>query len=158
MNAYRVITEFKEKMNQQLAEAFYWYPHNYSLTIRPLKGKTVVTIADLQNDKIAFATRNPKDTMDMSLGMAIAWARLNGFEIPDALLPNENIKNINRTLARRMKVGRKYHFPVAEETFKIIAKNYDRDEKSFIFTAKKEKEFFIINIDADDAKNYVYVD
>lgn len=155
MNAYRVIEDFKGKMNQQLTEAFYWYPHNYSLTIRPLNGKTVVTIADRQNDKIAFATRNPKDPMDMALGMAIAWARLNNIKIPDVLLPNENA---DKTLARRMKVGRKYHFPTTNETFKIIAKNYDRDEKSFIFTAKKGKEFFIINIDVDDTKNYVYVD
>jgi hypothetical protein len=155
MNTYRVIEDFKGKMNQQLAEALYYHPCNYSLTIRPLNGKTVVTIADRQNDKIAFATRNPKDSMDMALGMAIAWARLNSIKIPDALLPNENA---NTTLARRMKVGRKYHFPTTKETFKIIAKNYDRDEKSFIFTAKKGKEFFVININADDGRNYVYVD
>lgn len=155
MNTYRVIEDFKGKMNQQLAEAFYYYPHSYDLAIYPLNGKTVVAITDRQNGKLAFATRNPKDSMDMALGMAIAWARLNNIKIPDVLLPNENA---DKTLARRMKVGRKYHFPITNETFKIIAKNYDRDEKSFIFTAKKGKEFFIINIDVDDGRNYVYVD
>lgn len=152
MYTYKEAEDFKEKMNEQVMFALHEHPADYALTISPEEGKVVTTFIDLKTKRIAKATCNPKDSMDARLGVAIAWARLQNFKIPSLLQPKER-----KTLARRMKTGRMYAFPITNEIFSVLAKSYDKANRNFVFTLKKENEYFTLSIGADDFINYVIV-
>lgn len=120
-----VVADFRAQWSEDFRRAMEREPARYTLTIKTavveipnsfgIGGRFCVDIYDRYLEKSASATCNPSDKVDVLLGQAIAWARLNNIPLPKQLKPNRI------TTFKKFKVGGRYYSRLTEP-FTVLSK------------------------------------
>lgn len=107
-----VVMDFRAQWSEDFRRAMEKEPSRYCLwmgeeeVVIPNTGKCerrfTVEITNCNNGNTGTAICNPSDKVDVLLGQAIAWARLNNIPLPKQLKPNRI------TTLGKLKVGGKY--------------------------------------------------
>ena len=134
-----VVMDFRAQWSEDFRRAMEREPDGYTLwmgeevVIIPNTGKYerrfVVEITNCNNDDTGTAICNPSDKVDVLLGQAIAWARLNNIPLPKQLKPNHT------TTFKRFKVGGRYYSRLTEP-FTVLSKV--RHDDMLIYTIYRE--------------------
>lgn len=134
-----VVADFRAQWSEDFRKAMEREPERYTLTmgmgtveIPDFSGigcRFCVDITDRLLKKTGSATCNPSDKVDVLLGQAIAWARLNNIPLPKQLKPNRI------TTFRKFKVGGKYRSQMTEP-FTVLSKV--RHDDMLIYTIYRE--------------------
>lgn len=141
-----VVMDFRAQWSEDFRRAMEREPGRYYLRIGenateiPNMGeyevRFVVVITDSYSDNTGTAICNPSDKVDVLLGQAIAWARLNNIPLPKQLKPN------CITTFKKLKVGQTYSYPDAiDGKFTVINKNIHKDSLIYTIYLLKEKRY-----------------
>lgn len=120
-----VVKDFRAQWSEDFRRAMEKEPGRYCLwmgeeeVVIPNTGKCegrfTVEITNCNNGNTGTAICNPSDKVDVLLGQAIAWARLNNIPLPKQLKPN------CITTLGKLKVGRRY-YSQSIEPFTVLSK------------------------------------
>lgn len=134
-----VVADFRAQWSEDFRRAMEREPERYYLQIGedtteiPNMGeyeeRFTVAITDFNNGNTGTAICNPSDKVDVLLGQAIAWARLNNIPLPKQLKPNRI------TTFRKFKVGGRYCSRLTEP-FTVLSKTEHDD--MLIYTIYRE--------------------
>lgn len=107
-----VVMDFRAQWSEDFRRAMEKEPSRYCLwigveareipNVGEYEERFTVVIDDCNSGKSGVAICNPSDKVDVLLGQAIAWARLNNIPLPKQLKPNRIV-----TL-KELKVGKRY--------------------------------------------------
>lgn len=104
-----------------------------------------VIIDDCNNSKSGVAICNPSDKVDVLLGQAIAWARLNNIPLPKQLKPNRI------TTFKKLKVGKTYSQLNSGIPFTVISKSKFHDDLLYTICYTEIKTYDVLSCKTYDA-------
>lgn len=141
-----VVMDFRAQWSEDFRRAMAMEPNKYCLwmgeeeIVIPNTGECerrfTVEITDCRNGNIGTAICNPSDKVDVLLGQAIAWARLNNIPLPKQLKPNRI------TTFKKLKVGQTYSYSdVINGKFTVINKNIHKDSLIYTIYLLEEKRY-----------------
>lgn len=135
----KVVMDFRAQWSEDFRRAMEKEPGRYYLrmgentTEIPNMGeyeeRFVVVITDFYSDNTGTAICNPSDKVDILLGQAIAWAKLNNIPLPKQLKPNRI------TTFKKFKVGGRYYSRLTEP-FTVLSKV--RHDDMLVYTIYRE--------------------
>lgn len=141
-----VVMDFRAQWSEDFRRAMEKEPGRYTFWMGE-EGRTIpntqeyrkrftVIISDENTHNDGIAICNPSDKVDVLLGQAIAWARLNNIPLPKQLKPNRI------TTFKKLKVGQTYSYPDAiKGKFTVISKNIHKDSLIYTIYLLEEKRY-----------------
>lgn len=134
-----VVADFRAQWSEDFRRAMEKEPGRYCLwmgveardipNIGGYEKRFTVIIDDCNSGNSGVATCNPSDKVDVLLGQAIAWARLNNIPLPKQLKPNRI------TIFKKFKVGGRYYSRLTEP-FTVLSKV--KHDDTLIYTIYRE--------------------
>lgn len=141
-----VVKDFRAQWSEDFRRAMEREPERYTLKIEMgtieisdfsgVGNRFYVEITDWLNQEKGLAICNPSDKVDILLGQAIAWARLNNIPLPKQLKPNRI------TTFKKLKVGKSYSYPDAiNGSFTVISRNMHEDNLIYTIYFPEKKRY-----------------
>lgn len=132
-----VVADFRAQWSEDFRRAMEKEPNAYALkmqvkyvSIPNTDGgdyRFIIEIFDRIRCKSSSAICKPSDKVDILLGQAIAWARLNNIPLPKQLKPNRI------TTFKKLRIGKTYFYPnTINGKFIVVSKT--RYEDDLIYT------------------------
>lgn len=150
-----VVADFRAQWSEDFRRAMEREPDGYTLwmgeevVVIPNTGKYerrfVVEITNWNNDDTGTAICNPSDKVDVLLGQAIAWARLNNIPLP------KQLKSNRITIFKKLKVGKIYSQLNSDIPFTVISKSKFHDDLLYTICYTEIKTYDVLSCKTYDA-------